>query len=79
MNCRRCQGCMTRDHFVDLMESGGEWWTVSWRCINCGWVLDPVLERNRLKQQSHMPALSGPAVLQQDDRENNLPTLDVAA
>lgn len=61
------------------MESGGEWWTVSWRCINCGWVLDPVLERNRLKQQSHMPALSGPAVLQQDDRENNLPTLDVAA
>jgi len=43
---------MVRDHFVDLLESGGEWWTATWRCVNCGYVLDAVLEQNRRKQQS---------------------------
>jgi len=38
---------MTRDHFLDLQESGGEWWLEGWRCINCGHVYDPVLEKNR--------------------------------
>ena len=47
MTCRRCQGCMARDHFLDLQESGGEWWLQGWRCINCGHVFDPVLEKNR--------------------------------
>ncbi len=51
MKCHRCNGCMAKDHFVDMMESGGEWWTASWRCINCGYVLDPVLEQNRRKQR----------------------------
>jgi hypothetical protein len=45
MTCRRCQGCMARDHFLDLQESGGEWWLQGWRCINCGHVFDPVLEK----------------------------------
>ena len=45
MTCRRCQGCMTHDHFLDLQESGGEWWLQGWRCINCGYVFDPVLEK----------------------------------
>jgi hypothetical protein len=70
---------MTHDHFVDLMESGGEWWTQSWRCINCGWVLDPVLEQNRLKQQTHLAALPAPAALQRDELEREHPVLDVAA
>jgi hypothetical protein len=43
---------MAKDHFVDLMESGGEWWTATSRCINCGYVLDPVLEANRQKQRT---------------------------
>ncbi len=47
MTCRRCQGCMARDHFLDLQESGGEWWMEGWRCINCGNVFDPVTEQNR--------------------------------
>jgi hypothetical protein len=38
---------MTRDHFLDLQESGGEWWLEGWRCINCGHVFDPVAEKNR--------------------------------
>ena len=47
MTCRRCQGCMARDHFLDLQESGGDWWLEGWRCINCGHVFDPVVEKNR--------------------------------
>jgi hypothetical protein len=47
MTCTRCQGCMTKDHFIDLMESSESMWMVGWRCLNCGNVLDPVMERNR--------------------------------
>lgn len=47
MTCRRCRGCMARDHFLDLQESGGDWWLEGWRCINCGHVYDPVVEKNR--------------------------------
>jgi hypothetical protein len=47
MTCGRCNGCMARDHFLDLQESGGDWWLEGWRCINCGHVFDPVLEKNR--------------------------------
>ena len=38
---------MARDYFLDLQESGGDWWLEGWRCINCGHVYDPVVERNR--------------------------------
>lgn len=48
MTCTRCQGCMAKDLFMDIRESGGEMWAASWRCINCGNVFDPVVERNRL-------------------------------
>ena len=47
MTCRRCQGCMARDHFLDIQESGGEWWLEGWRCINCGSIVDPLIEQNR--------------------------------
>jgi hypothetical protein len=56
MTCRRCQGRMARDHFLDLQESGGEWWLEGWRCINCGYVFDPVLEKNRLQHAAALAA-----------------------
>ena len=49
MTCMRCQGCMTKDHFMDLLESSGDMWLTGWRCLNCGHVYDPVMERNRLR------------------------------
>jgi hypothetical protein len=58
MTCRRCQGCMARDHFLDLQESGGEWWMEGWRCINCGHVFDPVVEQNRRLHAAAMAASS---------------------
>jgi uncharacterized Zn finger protein len=48
MTCMRCQGCMAKDHFIDLLESAESVWMTGWRCLNCGNVLDPVMERNRL-------------------------------
>ena len=69
---------MARDHFMDMMESGGEWWTASWRCINCGYVLDPVLEQNRRKQQAEVAAAQAP-VSKDDASVEELPKFDVAA
>lgn len=51
MTCTRCQGRMEKDHFIDLLESAESLWMAGWRCLNCGNVLDPVMERNRLRQQ----------------------------
>ena len=50
MTCTRCQGCMAKDYFLDLMESADNIWMAGWRCLNCGNVLDPVMERNRRGQ-----------------------------
>jgi len=50
MTCTRCQGCMAKDHFLDLMESAESMWIAGWRCLNCGNVLYPVMERNCLGQ-----------------------------
>jgi hypothetical protein len=41
---------MAKDHFMDLMESAESMWIAGWRCLNCGNVLDPVMERNRRGQ-----------------------------
>jgi hypothetical protein len=57
MTCPRCHGCMARDHFLDLQQSGGEWWMEGWRCINCGHVFDPVVEQNRRLHAAAMASL----------------------
>jgi uncharacterized Zn finger protein len=51
MTCTRCQGCMAKDHFVNLMESAESMWIAGWRCLNCGNVIDPVIEQNRRGQR----------------------------
>lgn len=51
MTCTRCQGCMAKDHFMDLLESSEDMWLAGWRCLNCGHVYDPVMERNRLRHE----------------------------
>ena len=63
---------VARDHFLDLQESGGDWWLEGWRCINCGHVFDPVLERNRrlhaaaLNSANVQPALSAQPMVEED-------------
>jgi hypothetical protein len=53
---------MAKVLFMDIQESGGEMWANSWRCLNCGNVFDPVVERNRrLHIQAALVSASVPA------------------
>ena len=57
MKCRRCQGLMVGDHFLDMAGGYGEMWVHSLRCVNCGTVYDMVIEQNRLVRQEAVSAL----------------------
>lgn len=51
--CARCGGLMVSDFCVDVFNSTGELDFVARRCVQCGEVIDPVIERNRrLRQES---------------------------
>jgi len=71
---------MARDHFLDLQESGGEWWMEGWRCINCGHVFDPVVEQNRRLHAAAMASATAqpqaPEPMNTEDPEHSL---DLAA
>ena len=43
MTCRKCKGLMISESRPDYSSDG----TIL-RCINCGLVLDPLIEQNRL-------------------------------
>jgi hypothetical protein len=45
MDCIKCDGLMVQERFSDGFGSIQEW-----RCVNCGLVLDPVIEQNRHTQ-----------------------------
>lgn len=81
MTCRRCQGCMARDHFLDLQESGGDWWLEGWRCINCGHVYDPVVEQNRRLHAATLAAanVQAPVTRQPVVEEDLEHSVDLAA
>jgi hypothetical protein len=46
MRCRRCQGLMVWDRFIDLAQTD-LLWAFGWRCVNCGEVLDAVILSHR--------------------------------
>jgi hypothetical protein len=67
MNCRRCQGLMMEDQFLDFEGTHGFMWATSWRCVNCGHVYDSVIEQNRLARQEKVLVLSSSEPDYQDD------------
>ena len=52
MTCTRCQGLMVKDNLVDLQESYLPMWMCGWRCVACGNIVDPLINRNRMIQRS---------------------------
>lgn len=40
--CPRCNGAMVYERFQDMLDM-----FYAWRCLNCGEIMDPVVERNR--------------------------------
>lgn len=49
--CSRCGGLMVSDFCVDLLNSTGELKCAAKRCVQCGEVVDAVIERNRQLRQ----------------------------
>ena len=43
-------GLYGKDHSLISWRAQKVLWMAGWRCLNCGNVLDPVMERNRLGQ-----------------------------
>ena len=51
MKCTRCQGLMIEDQLFDFEGTHGFMWMKGWRCMNCGHVMDPLIEANhRLRE-----------------------------
>lgn len=46
MSCPRCHGFMVHDLSCDLEETQGMW-VQTIRCMNCGHVTDPTIEKHR--------------------------------
>jgi len=43
MTCQRCDGLMVRERYDDLELGSVERAIPSWRCLNCGAIVDPVI------------------------------------
>ena len=60
MSCSRCNGCMVEDFMLDMEESFGPMWSPAWRCMNCGYMYDSVLEKNRKSQAATVQLPASP-------------------
>lgn len=52
MNCQKCKGLMIEEQRPELAPE-----SVVHRCINCGLVLDPLIQQNRLSCRPGKAAL----------------------
>ncbi len=50
MHCTRCEGLMVVDDLIDMQESSIPMWMRGWRCVSCGNIVDPLIQRHRLTQ-----------------------------
>jgi hypothetical protein len=50
MKCGRCDGLMLEAHLMDMKDLSEGMWVSSWRCMNCGHAVDPVMMANRQRQ-----------------------------
>jgi hypothetical protein len=46
MNCQRCNGLAVNDDSIAL-QTGSSLDFHSWRCVNCGMIVDDVINKNR--------------------------------
>ncbi|MDH4228992.1 MAG: hypothetical protein OEW11_04485 [Nitrospirota bacterium] len=50
MDCPRCCGPLVAERFVDLLDDSGQMRVNLWRCLNCGYVCDPVILANQARR-----------------------------
>lgn len=46
-SCSRCQGLMAPESCFNLHYDAGEMEILTWRCLQCGELIDPIILRNR--------------------------------
>jgi uncharacterized Zn finger protein len=46
MNCQRCNGLTVYDDSV-VVQTGSSSNIHAWRCVNCGMIVDEVIQQNR--------------------------------
>ena len=61
MTCTRCEGLMVSDNLIDIQESGQPMWMRGWRCVACGNIVDKVILKHRMIQQSYVGSSARPA------------------
>ena len=59
MQCTRCDGLMVADSLIDMQESSIPTWMKAWRCVSCGNIVDPLIQRHRIIQQAGALRLLG--------------------
>jgi hypothetical protein len=47
MTCTRCEGLMVSDDLIDIRESHHPMWTIGYRCLSCGNVVDRLILKHR--------------------------------
>lgn len=57
MECNRCDGFMVSDNLIDMYESSIPMWMTGWRCVSCGNIVDPLIQRHRMIQQAGATSL----------------------
>ena len=50
MKCRRCGGFIVGASFSGGETATGAWAYTGWKCLNCGYVTDPLILRNTVAQ-----------------------------
>lgn len=58
MHCTRCEGLMVVDDLIDMQESSIPMWMRGWRCVACGNIVDPLIQRHRMVQRSGVGRLA---------------------
>ena len=59
MQCARCHGFMVSDNLIDMLESSIPMWMKGWRCVSCGNIVDPLIQKHRMMQQAGTLQLLG--------------------
>ncbi len=76
MTCTRCEGLMVSDELLDLQESYHPMRLEGHRCLSCGNIVDPLIQRHRMVQNSHLyfcrRIASGEAVPLRPDQADGL-------
>jgi|PlaIllAssembly_1097288.scaffolds.fasta_scaffold08634_5 hypothetical protein len=60
MKCERCGGFIVGVSFFGGETAAEAWEYAGWKCLNCGFITDPLIQKNRPVQFQHANRLNAP-------------------